>query len=83
MSPPPPSAPPPLRSAVHNLAVVLHSLAPDEASLLSYLARARDVLGKPLYDVRHALRLATERGKHRACVKLLCGLGGRGRKCSE
>ncbi|GAX74136.1 hypothetical protein CEUSTIGMA_g1585.t1 [Chlamydomonas eustigma] len=62
-------------SSVHNLAVALHSLAPDEASLLSYLSRARDLLGQPLYDVRHSLRLATERGKLRACVKLLCGLG--------
>ncbi|KAG1655491.1 hypothetical protein FOA52_008962 [Chlamydomonas sp. UWO 241] len=63
--------------AVHNLAVALHSLAPGEAALLSYLARTGTggPGGKPLYDVRHALRLATERGKTRACVKLLCGLG--------
>ena len=67
--------PPTPPSAVHNLAVALHTLAPDEASLLSYLSRAKNVIGQPLYDTRHALRLATERGKHRACVKLLCGLG--------
>lgn len=55
--------------------MALHSLDADEASLLAYLDRAVDMIGTPLYDVRHALRLATERGKHRTCVNLLCRLG--------
>lgn len=61
-------------AAVHNLAVALHSLDEGEAALLAYLSRAKDLSGRPLYDTRLALRLATERGKRRACVQLLCAL---------
>lgn len=65
--------PPP--SALHNLAVALYSLEPDEQLLLNYLASAKSPLGRPFYDPKAALRLATERGKLRACVALLCQLG--------
>ncbi|KIY94538.1 Vacuolar protein sorting-associated protein 18 [Monoraphidium neglectum] len=61
---------------VHNLAVALLSLDPDEGPLLDYLSRAgRDPLGRPLYDAKYALRLARDRDRPRACVKLLSQLG--------
>ncbi|MEW5309299.1 MAG: hypothetical protein WDW38_001194 [Sanguina aurantia] len=62
-------------SAVHNLAVALHTLSEGEAGLLGYLGRGRDPLGRPLYDPKYALRLCTERGRRRAVVQLLCELG--------
>jgi hypothetical protein len=62
-------------SALHNLAVALYSLEPEEQLLLNYLASAKSPLGRPFYDPKAALRLATERGKLRACVALLCQLG--------
>ncbi len=42
-----------------------------------YTPRARSPTGLPLYDPKYVLRLATERGKRRAEVKLLCELGER------
>ena len=41
---------------------------------MQYLANARDLLGKPLYDPQTALRLARQRNKLLACVQLLCDL---------
>ncbi|KAJ9515226.1 hypothetical protein QJQ45_002352 [Haematococcus lacustris] len=61
--------------AVHNLAAALHTLADSEAGLLSYLARAHTASGRPLYDLKYVLRMAMERNKPRAAVKLLCKLG--------
>lgn len=60
--------------AVANLAVALLSLEESENRLLDLLARARNPLGKPLFDPKYALRLAKERNRRRACVKLLCEL---------
>ncbi|GBF90405.1 hypothetical protein Rsub_03401 [Raphidocelis subcapitata] len=61
---------------VHNLAAALLSLSPDEGPLLDYLSRwGRDALGRPLYDPKYALRLARDRDRPRACVKLLSQLG--------
>jgi hypothetical protein len=55
------------RRTVHNLAVALLSLDPDEGPLLDYLSRAgRDPLGRPLYDAKYALRLARDRDR---CVR--------------
>lgn len=68
--------PPVCHSAVHNLAVALHTLSESEVGLLGYLGRGRDPLGRPLYDPKYALRLCTERGRRRAVVQLLCELGG-------
>eukprot|EP00879_Flechtneria_rotunda_P019362 GHRR01020334.1.p1 GENE.GHRR01020334.1~~GHRR01020334.1.p1 ORF type:complete len:907 (+),score=281.55 GHRR01020334.1:278-2998(+) len=62
-------------SAVANLAVSLLSLEESEGRLLDFLARARNPLGKPLFDAKYALRLAKERNRRHACVKLLCQLG--------
>lgn len=39
------------------------------------MCRARGPSGGPLYDPKYVLRLAAERGKKRAEVKLLCELG--------
>lgn len=47
-------------------------------TLMRALCRGRTPVGRPLYDPQYALRLATERGKPRAAVKLLCELGGCG-----
>jgi hypothetical protein len=52
----------------------LYCLEEEEAPLLQYLANARDLLGKPLYDPQTALRLARQRDKLQACVQLLCDL---------
>ncbi len=52
----------------------LYCLEEEEAPLLQYLANARDLLGKPLYDPQTALRLARQRNKLQACVQLLCDL---------
>eukprot|EP00877_Chromochloris_zofingiensis_P007678 jgi/Chrzof1/3163/Cz12g14060.t1 len=62
-------------SAIHNLAVALLSSDADERRLLEFLQRARNLLGRPFYDPKYALRLVKERGRPRACVKLLCELG--------
>eukprot|EP00878_Enallax_costatus_P011969 GHUV01012497.1.p1 GENE.GHUV01012497.1~~GHUV01012497.1.p1 ORF type:complete len:1028 (+),score=282.75 GHUV01012497.1:49-3132(+) len=62
-------------SAVANLGVALLSLESSEGRLLDFLARVRNPLGKPLFDVKYALRLAKERNRRHACVKLLCELG--------
>ena len=58
-----------------SLQVALHTLDSDEAPLLQYLASARDVLGRPLYDPQFALRLARQRGCLRACITLFCDVG--------
>ncbi|DBA75172.1 hypothetical protein WJX77_011350 [Trebouxia sp. C0004] len=60
--------------AIHHLAAALYCLEEEEAPLLQYLANARDLLGKPLYDPQTALRLARQRNKLQACVQLLCDL---------
>jgi vacuolar protein sorting-associated protein 18 len=63
-------------TAVHNFIVAL--LAGDstqEHALLDHLTTARDVLGRPLHDPVHALRLSQEWGRHRATVELLCEVG--------
>ncbi len=52
----------------------MYCLEEEEAPLLQYLANARDLLGKPLYDPQTALRLARQRNKLQACVQLLCDL---------
>ena len=52
----------------------LYCLEEEEAPLLQYIANARDLLGKPLYDPQTALRLARQRNKLQACVQLLCDL---------
>ncbi|WIA14238.1 hypothetical protein OEZ85_002776 [Tetradesmus obliquus] len=62
-------------SAVANLAVALLSLDEDEGRLLDFMSRARTPLRKPLFDAKYALRLAKERNRRHACVKLLCELG--------
>lgn len=54
------------RRAVANLAVALLSLEESEDRLLDLLARARNPLGKPLFDPKYALRLAKERNR---CVR--------------
>ena len=56
------------------LQAALYCLEVEEAPLLQYLANARDLLGKPLYDPQTALRLARQRNKLQACVQLLCDL---------
>ncbi|KAL4423908.1 hypothetical protein ABPG75_001209 [Micractinium tetrahymenae] len=62
--------------AVHNLAVALLSLdASQEQQLLDYLSSARSLIGRPLYDPVHALRLARDRGCLRASVTLFCEVG--------
>jgi hypothetical protein len=48
---------------VANLAVALLSLEADEARLLEFLGRARNPLGRPLFDPKYALRLARERDR--------------------
>lgn len=58
-----------------SLQVALYTLDSDEAPLLQYLASARDVLGRPLYDPQFALRLARQRGCLRACITLFCDVG--------
>ena len=58
-----------------SLQVALYTLNADEAPLLQYLASARDVLGRPLYDPQFALRLARQRGCLRACITLFCDVG--------
>lgn len=45
---------------------------PQEQQLLDYLASARSLTGRPLYDPVHALRLARDRGCLRASVALFC-----------
>ena len=50
-------------SAVANLGVALLSLESSEGRLLDFLARVRNPLGKPLFDVKYALRLAKERNR--------------------
>ena len=52
----------------------LYCLEDDEGPLLRYLANARDLLGRPLYDPQTVLRLARQRNKLHACVELLCDL---------
>ena len=52
----------------------LYCLEDQEGPLLQYLANARDLLGRPLYDPQTALRLARQRNKLRASVQLLCDL---------
>jgi hypothetical protein len=47
--------------------VALLSLEESENRLLDLLARARNPLGKPLFDPKYALRLAKERNR---CVDL-------------
>jgi len=49
--------------AVANLAVALLSLEESEGRLLDFLARARNPLGKPLFDPKYALRLAKDRNR--------------------
>jgi hypothetical protein len=49
--------------AVANLAVALLSLEESENRLLDLLARARNPLGKPLFDPKYALRLAKDRNR--------------------
>jgi hypothetical protein len=49
--------------AVANLAVALLSLEESEGRLLELLARARNPLGKPLFDPKYALRLAKDRNR--------------------
>lgn len=65
-----------------RLARCSSSAALQEPELLEYLASARDLAGRPLYDAVHALRLARDRGRLRASVALFCevrwGGGGRG-----
>ena len=58
-----------------SLQVALYTLSSDEAPLLQYLASARDVLRRPLYDPQFALRLARQRGCLRACITLFCDVG--------
>lgn len=43
--------------------MALLSLEDEEVRLLGFLASARDPLGRPLFDVKYALRLAKERGR--------------------
>ncbi|KAL4539605.1 hypothetical protein Ndes2437B_g02032 [Nannochloris sp. 'desiccata'] len=63
-------------NAVHNFIVaLLAGDATQEHVLLDHLTTARDILGRPLYDPVHALRLAQELGRHRATVELLCEVG--------
>lgn len=50
----------------------ISSCVVQEQELLEYLASARDLAGRPLYDAVHALRLARERGRLRASVALFC-----------
>ena len=52
----------------------LYCLEEQEGPLLQYLANARDLLGRPLYDPQTALRLARQRNKLQASVQLLCDL---------
>lgn len=62
--------------ALHNFAVALLVLeAEHEVELLEHLATARDVMGRPLYDAVHALRLCREHGRQRATVALLAEVG--------
>lgn len=49
--------------AVANLAVTLLSLEESEGRLLDFLARARNPMGKPLFDTKYALRLAKDRNR--------------------
>ena len=56
------------------LQAALYCLEDEEGPLLRYLANARDLLGRPLYDPQTALRLARQRNKLHACVELLCDL---------
>lgn len=49
--------------AVANLAVALLSLEESETRLLDFLARARNPMGKPLFDPKYALRLAKDRNR--------------------
>ena len=58
----------------HALQAALYCLEDEEGPLLRYLANARDLLGRPLYDPQTALRLARQRNKLHACVELLCDL---------
>ncbi|KAL3143378.1 hypothetical protein ABBQ38_002206 [Trebouxia sp. C0009 RCD-2024] len=60
--------------AIHHLAAALYCLEDQEGPLLQYLASARDLLGRPLYDPQTALRLARQRNKLHASVQLLCDL---------
>ncbi len=61
-------------SSILTLQAALYCLEDEEAPLLQYLANARDLLGRPLYDPQTALRLARQRNKLQACVQLLCDL---------
>ena len=65
----------PIPHCSDSLQVALYTLNSDEAPLLQYLASARDVLGRPLYDPQFALRLARQRGCLRACITLFCDVG--------
>lgn len=56
------------------LQAALYCSEKQEGPLLQYLASARDLLGRPLYDPQTALRLARQRNKLQACVQLLCDL---------
>ena len=56
------------------LQAALYCSEEQEGPLLQYLASARDLLGRPLYDPQTALRLARQRNKLQACVQLLCDL---------
>lgn len=66
------------RRAVANLAVALLSLEESEDRLLDLLARARNPLGKPLFDPKYALRLAKERNR---CVEGCCGRSWKSTQC--
>lgn len=65
-------------SGIHQAGVclqaALYCLEEQEGPLLQYLASARDLLGRPLYDPQTALRLARQRNKLQASVQLLCDL---------
>ncbi|KAK3243890.1 hypothetical protein CYMTET_46480, partial [Cymbomonas tetramitiformis] len=60
--------------SVYNLLLMLHTQSADEGPLLTFLHKAMDMEGEPLYDVKYALRLALGARRHRSCVHLYCML---------
>lgn len=64
-------------SSLHNFAVALLSIDPqDEHALIEYLdVFGRDAVGRPLYDPVAALRVAQDRGLHKASILLLMEVG--------
>ena len=63
-------------SAIHNLAIALYSQDPNESLLVGFIKKsAREAVGDLCFDGKYALRLIRERGRHRACVVMLCVLG--------